>query len=376
MRVKDAVLFATANLMKNPMRTLLTILGLGVGVAAVLTVITLGAAGQVQVENEIAKLGVDKVWVHAEQGSDSTLSNQSAQKITKAVGTQASGTSSRAAAVIFGNAAQIATVTGYDEAYRQVLAPTLQAGRFFTQRELTEGATVALIDETLAEAFRTDMPGARITLGSRMFTVVGVMKPAAVQAGTGMVAIPLKSLQDTYQDVQVTEVTVSIPEGQSADAVAAMAQEALGDGFQTMTLQEEIEAARSVIRIFVLVLASVAVVCMVTGGIGVMNILLVSVRERRGEIGLMKAVGGTSRQIAGLFLLEAVDYAVLGGLLGLLMGVAMIRLFGKMIGLDASLTVSTALPSLAGAAVLGLVFGVVPAIKASAMMPADALRRE
>ena len=218
--------------------------------------------------------------------------------------------------------------------------------------------------------------GRRISLGIRQVTVVGVAAPAAAQASGALVALPMRTLLDTYPDASVSEVTVSVPHGVKADEVAAMALASLGEGFQAATLQTEIDAARSVIRIFVMVLACVAAVCMVTGGIGVINILLVSVRERRREIGLMKAVGGTSGQVASLFLMESVCYALLGGLLGLALGVGMIALFGRIIGLSASLTVAVALPTLLGAGALGVIFGVAPAMKAAGMQPVDALRQE
>ena len=252
----------------------------------------------------------------------------------------------------------------------------LLEGRWFTEREYQQGASVAIINDALASALGGSPVGRRISLGVRQVTVVGVAAPAAAQATGPLVALPLRTLLDTYPDASVSEVTVSVPHGFKADEVAAMALASLGEGFQAATLQTEIDAARSVIRIFVMVLACVAAVCMVTGGIGVINILLVSVRERRREIGLMKAVGGTSGQVAALFLMEAVCYALLGGLLGLMLGMGMIALFGRIIGLSASLTAAVALPTLLGAGALGVVFGVAPAMKAAGMQPVDALRQE
>ena len=130
------------------------------------------------------------------------------------------------------------------------------------------------------------------------------------------------------------------------------------------------------VRIFVMVLLCVALVCMLSGGIGVMNVLLLSVRERKNEIGLIKAIGGTSSQIAVLFLLEAAAYAMLGGVIGLLLGMMMISLFGMFIGLHASTSITTVIPVLAGTAVMGIIFGVIPAVKAASLQPVEALRSE
>lgn len=376
MRALDAAWLSGTNLLKNPMRTLLTILGLSVGVAAVLTVMTLGTAGQMQVEQEIDKLGVDKVWITAAQGSDGALSIRSADRVSDVTGAQTCATTTTACVVTMGDKTVAATLVGYDANAMQVQGVALSAGRCFTQREYKEGTAVALVDETLQQSLSGDVVGRRLMLGSRAVTVVGVVRPVAAQASTGMVVLPLKTLTDTYADATVTQLTLSVPKDHKAEAVAALALDALGDGYQATTLQEEIDAARSVIRIFVMVLASVAAVCMVTGGVGVMNILLVSVRERRREIGLMKAVGGTSGQVAALFLLEAVSYALSGGVLGLILGAGMIALFGELIGLSAHLTAGAAIPTLLAAAVLGVLFGVAPAMKASAMLPVDALRQE
>lgn len=374
MKVQDAMRLSATNLIKNPMRTLLTILGLGVGIAAILTVITLGAAGEVQVEREIDKLGVDKVWLTAENGSN--LTPDSAAAVAAASGAPACAAAYTAGAVMADGEAHVASVTGYDASAEKVLQPVLLEGRWFTEREYQQGASVAIVNDALASALGGSPVGRRISLGVRQVTVVGVAAPAAAQATGALVALPLRTLLDTYPDASVSEVTVSVPHGARADEVAAMALASLGEGFQAATLQTEIDAARSVIRIFVMVLACVAAVCMVTGGIGVINILLVSVRERRREIGLMKAVGGTSGQVAALFLMEAVCYALLGGLLGLALGVGMIALFGRIIGLSASLTVAVALPTLLGAGALGVIFGVAPAMKAAGMQPVDALRQE
>lgn len=143
-----------------------------------------------------------------------------------------------------------------------------------------------------------------------------------------------------------------------------------------MTLENEVDAAKSVVRIFVMVLACVAFVCVATGAIGVMNVLLISVRERRREIGLLKAIGATSRQVALLFLLEAAAYASLGGLLGILLGLGMTALFGALIGLMPQVKLLHMGLLLAGAAALGLSFGVIPAAKAAGLPPAQALRAE
>ena len=176
---------------------------------------------------------------------------------------------------------------------------------------------------------------------------------------------------------EISEITISVNRGQLTGEIAEMASLALGQkDFRADTLEKEINAAREIVRIFVAVLLCISVICIVSGGIGVMNILLVSVRERRREIGLIKSIGGTARQVLCLFLLEASAYSLLGGMLGVLLGYVMILLCGTMIGLDASLQFGSAVLVLLLSALVGISFGTVPALEAAAMQPVDALRGE
>lgn len=281
-------------------------------------------------------------------------------------------------AVKMGEEVSLVQVNGYDGGMAEVHGPELVEGRLFTHSEYA-GAAVVLVDETLAEKLGEPVIGRRIDVGSRKVRIVGIvsgMKVQAMSASNGMVILPLQTFLDTYAAASISEVTVSVPKGMQADEVSTAALAALGDGYQSTSLQAEIDAARSVVRIFVMVLACVAAVCMLTGGIGVMNILLVSVRERRREIGLIKAIGGTSRQVGLLFLMEAVCYALLGGVLGVVLGMGMVRFFGAVIGLNAVLTVYTAVPAVLIAGILGILFGVAPALRAAGMLPVDALKTD
>lgn len=379
MTLRDAAALAVSGLRGSLMRTLLTILGLGVGVGAVLTVMTLGAAGEVRVEEEIARLGVDKVWITAADESHA-LTADCGPCLTRATGAPACAGAYTAGFVTLNGQSAAAQIAGYDEGMQAVHGAHAAQGRLFTARDWAQGSAVCIVDEALAESLGGDVLHRRVSVGGRRFLVVGVVGGMPMQAmavGSGLLVLPLRAYGDTFGE-DVREVTLAVPSGMNAEQLAEDALLALGDteGYRADTLEEEIDAARQVIRIFVMVLACVAAVCMLTGAIGVMNVLLVSVRERRREIGQMKAVGGTRRQVGLVFLLEAMAYALLGGALGLVLGEGMIRLFGAWIGLSAHLTLWTALPVLASALLLGAGFGVVPALRAAAMEPVDALRCE
>lgn len=379
MTLRDAVRLAVSGLRGSVVRTLLTILGLGVGVGAVLTVLTLGSAGEVRVEEEIARLGVDKVWITAADDGH-RLTADCAVCVTDATGVTACAGAYTAGFVTLDGRSAAAQIAGYDAGMQAVHGPSAAQGRLFTAQDHKEKRAVCIVDEALAESLGGDVLGRRVTAGGRRFLVVGVVDGMPMQAmavGSGLLVLPLGAYGDTYGE-NVRELTLSVPIGMDAGGLADAALEALTQdgGFRADTLENEIDAARQVVRIFVTVLACVAAVCMLTGAIGVMNVLLVSVRERRREIGLIKAVGGTSGQVGLLFLLEAAAYAALGGVLGLALGAGMIRICGGWIGLEARLTLRTALPVLLAASLLGAAFGVAPALRAAAMEPVEALRCE
>lgn len=375
----DALHLAFSALRGGIFRTLLTILGLGVGVGAVLAVLTLGDAGEERVETEIARLGVDKVWIRAKD-SDHQLQAADAVELSDATEAPACAGAYTVAAVQIGGDASLTQIAGFDASMASVHAPKLMDGRLLTAVEYARGSAVCLVDKAMAERISGEVLGKRITIGNRRFRIVGIIKGMTMQAmtaGSGLVILPLNSFLDTLGG-QIAEITLSVQRGQNAENVAQQALASLsGDGgFRADTLENEIDAAREVVRIFVMVLVCVAIVCMLTGSIGVMNVLLVSVRERRREIGLLKAIGGTSAQVGLLFLLEAAVYAILGGLLGVALGSVMITVFAAWIGLEASLKIADTIPVLFGAALLGCLCGVLPALKAAALEPVDALRCE
>lgn len=379
MTLRDAAGLALSGLRGSAVRTLLTILGLGVGVGAVLTVMALGTAGEARVEDEIGRLGVNKIWITAADDGHA-LTETAAGCVRAAVGIPACSGASTLGFVSLDGINAASQIAGYDEGMAAVHGAQIVSGRGFIRRDHEERRAVCIVDEALAESLGGDVLHRRVSVGGRRLLVVGIVNGMPMQAmavGSGLLVMPLTAYGDTYGE-GIREMTLAVPRGADAGEISERALAALSDdgGFRADTLENEIDAARQVVRIFVMVLACVAAVCMMTGAIGVMNVLLVSVRERRREIGLIKAVGGTAAQVGLIFLLEAMAYAVLGGLLGLVLGAGMIFLFGAMIGLEAALSLKTALPVLAAAALMGAAFGVAPALRAAGMQPVDALRCE
>ncbi|MBQ8536904.1 MAG: ABC transporter permease [Clostridia bacterium] len=382
MRIKDALSLSWQNIFQTPMRSILTILGLSIGIGAILTVLSLGSAGQAQVETEIMRLGVDKVWITAAYQSPRALSPSDARIIRHATGVNASGRSYTMLPVAVGNVTAYAQITGCDEQMDQVNQVTLLAGRFLSPWDHQGQQAAVVMDQSLCQALvgePQEALGIRLNLAGRLYQVVGVIADQSVQtfgASQGAAYIPFSCFEQSFSSA-VDEITLSVPQGQAAQELADLAVASLNSQglYEAVTLQQEIDAARSVIRIFVMVLACVAAICMLVGGIGVMNILLVSVRERRREIGVIKALGGTKGQVCLLFLLEAVTYALMGGLAGIGCGVLLIHITSHWIGLSAAMDPSLILPAMGCAGLIGVFFGVFPAFRAASLVPVEALRQ-
>ena len=379
MTLADAIRMSASNLRGRLMRTLLTILGLGVGVAAVLTVITLGSAGELRVEQEIVKLGVNKIWVRP-AGDEKGISLSSAEQLRRETGAPVCAGAYTAAVLNDQGCTRTVQVAGYDIGCNEVHKIQIVAGRLLHPVDHERAHAVCVVDEGLAEQLGGNPLGRYISLGARSFLVVGVVKrmPAQMMSGiNGFVILPMSAFMDTFAG-NVAELTISVPMHLRPQMLAEQIEQHLSEDetYRIDTLEKEINAAREIVRIFVMVLLCVACVCVLTGGIGVMNVLMICVRERRREIGLMKALGASASDIASIFLLEALIYAVLGGMLGLVLGYLMIVVFGYWIGLEAVFTAAVWVPVLLGSSLLGVMFGVLPSLKAASLEPVIALGSE
>ncbi len=365
------------NVFAAPLRSSLTVLGFSIGVAAILAVITLGDAGRVQVEQEMLRLGIDKGWVTASAGTPMPVA------VTEWLEDQ-TGIIARETIYL---PVQITGPTGYDAQTtaigyeRESLNELkLKEGRKPAVYEWQKNTPVVLLGESLAERLGAEC-GTLVMIAGKGYEVCGKLSPADGVTGTALeetAVLPVDALC-TMTDGVIHEIQIGPSEAYSLTTAKKLVLNALqGQGYQVeaVTMEVQKEAATSVIDTFVNVLGWVALVCILAGGIGIMNILLVSIRERRREIGVMKSMGATPVQICGLFLLEALIYAAVGGILGILMGIGLVQAAGRSIDLPASAALSTCITVFAGAIGAGTAFGVLPALRASLLTCVDALRQE
>lgn len=386
MRGRDILGLSLKSIFQTPVRSVLTVLGLSIGIGAIVAITAIGDAGQREVETELGRIGVGRAWVHASVQEGVSLRRQDAGLIERGIeDVLVSASAARTAYATRADETAVVNLTGCDAQMGDIEKVKMQSGRFLLSRDIENTRPVAVIDAAAQASLfgNGNAVGQTIDLSGRRFSVVGVIAPATTErviaTGTGKVYIPI-TVYETLFGGGVDELVLCVDASRDVGAVAKSAEKILlrryGEGYEAITLEEEMAAARRILQIFLLVMSCVALICMLVGGIGVMNIMLVCVRERKREIGLMKALGATGWTILMQFLLEAVSYAMLGGMLGMAAGSALIVGASRLIGISIEASLRTLGAAVGFSGTIGLFFGVYPAVRASRMMPVDALRSD
>ncbi|MGH8178077.1 MAG: ABC transporter permease [Steroidobacter sp.] len=400
----NAILLALREIRRNVLRSSLTILGIVIGVAAVITMVTIGEGATAQVQADIQKLGTNLLQVFRGQGFGGPGGARSASAPftlddVRAIENEITGVRAVApsantmAQAIYGNANWSTQVTGTSDKFIDVRDWPLALGRNFSESELRAGAAVCLLGETVRqELFGGQDPiGASIRLQKLSCQVIGVLT-AKGQSGFGqnqddLVVVPLRTLQRRMAgNSDVGAILVSARDGVSTEKVQADIERLLrerrkirngaDDDFNVRDLKEITNAFTSSTRVLTALLGAVAAVSLVVGGVGIMNIMLVSVTERTREIGTRLAVGAMARDVLLQFLVEAVTLAAFGGVIGILLGLGAAALATSAFKVPFVLNPGIVVLSFVFSAAVGIVFGYFPARRAAQLDPIEALRHE
>ena len=395
MRVAEAFRVALTALRANRLRSLLTMLGVVIGVAAVVVLVAIGTGAKQEVEEQVNGLGANLVIVvpgRLELGSAPTRSRlqlDDAERLGRALGqpgriaaTLASGETVRA-----GSRSAFATVNGTNPAVPEVFVRPIARGSYLRDSDVDTRRRVAVVGSSLARTLfdGADPMGRTVAVAGVRFRVIGVFAQVGSTLGASRddeVHIPITAAQRLFGDTRVDAFALKAP---SSDEVEQTRQTALSvlqerypdEEFSAVTQEQILGTVGRILGLLTTVLAAIAAISLLVGGVGVSNIMLVSVRERTREIGLRKAVGARTRDITLQFLLEAVLLTTVGGVIGILLGV------GGALGLAAVVDQLPAVvtwwsPALAFtvSAAVGIFFGVVPARRAGRLDPVVALRTE
>lgn len=389
------------------MRSILTMLGIIIGVSSVILTVGLGQGAQDEVTSQIDALGSNLLVVSPGSttsssgvrggfGSASTLTLADAQAIDDAdvvpdVERVAPATST-STSLVNGTTNWTSTLVGSTTDWLPVRSRKLSSGRFFTAAEVESHAPVVVLGpDTAGELFTGTAVGQTLTVGGTSLTVIGVLEPSGSSSSESSeddtAVVPLGTATD-LTGAASTSISSIYVEGSSEDTLGAAYQEinalllnlhgvATSDADFTITSQQAlIETANSTNKTLTVLLGGVAAISLLVGGIGVMNIMLVSVTERIREIGLRKALGATPRSIRRQFLVEASMLGFAGGLVGVVLSVIGAQVLPPLIDQPVSVSVLATLAALGTSLALGIGFGVYPASRAARLTPIQALRSE
>lgn len=387
----------------NPLRSLLTALGVIIGVGAVIAMVAIGQGARRAVTDQVQALGSNLLTVFAGQvqlarivrgDAVQTLTIEDAEEISKTVPgvTGISAEYSRQAQVVFRAENVISQISGVTPQFQEVRNFRPARGEFFTEQEMRSRAKVAVVGKTVADRLfpDTDPIGQRIKIRGITFTVIGIMEEKGATSFNDrddVVFVPLTTAQRRL--FGVTHVRTIHVQVASAEEMPA-AQEALTEVLRTrhrLALHQEndftvrsqadiLQTFTSVSQTMTVLLGGIAAVSLIVGGIGIMNIMLVSVTERTREIGIRMAVGARRRDIMLQFLVESVALSVGGGLIGIGVGVLGSQLITRFAGWATMLSLQAVLLAFAFAVAVGVFFGLYPAQRAARLDPIVALRHE
>ena len=389
---------------RNKMRTILTMLGMIVGVGAVITMVALGKGAQTAIEDQVKAAGTNMININAGnfssggvrggQGMSTRLTPEDADSLRNVPGVQyvAAGVSSRSQ-VIAGNQNWSTQVQGTDVDLPLIRSWPTKYGSFFTAQDVASATKVAVLGTVVADTLYgpdVDPTGQIIRIRNQPFRIIGVMaskgQSAMGQDQDDTIFAPYTTVQKKLQGIQhINNITVSASSSNTAPVAEAIRQQLrvrhklVGedpDDFMVRTLEEMANVRTETTKTMTTFLAAIAGVSLLVGGIGIMNIMLVSVTERTREIGLRMAIGARGRDVLLQFLVEAIVLSLFGGLIGIALG------FGLSAAAEKFLAWPTAIPpnaigmAFGFAAATGVFFGFYPARKAASLDPIEALRFE
>jgi putative ABC transport system permease protein len=396
MNVLELFRLALSRLQTQRMRAALTMLGVIIGVASVVALVGVGQGTTSNITNQLASLGTNLLTINpTEQNADgsTSLTVDDADAIAELIGVAAVAPEvSTSQTVTAGEESSETTIVGTTAAYPSVRAYSIWQGSGLTDVSVDRGLRVAVLGKSTADDLDLDEAdlGTAISIGGIDFTVIGILQPkggSGFQDPDDQILVPVGTVQKYFVGGDsLRSIGVSVAPGADMATVKAQISALLRqrhdlaspdeDDFAIFDQTQLLAAATSISGTLTLLLGGIASISLVVGGIGIMNIMLVSVRERTREIGIRKAIGAKARDILAQFLVEALTLSLLGGLMGVAVGLGVSALIARLAGWAFAFNPTTLLAAVLSSLLVGVVFGVWPARQAARLDPINALRYE
>ena len=401
---KESFLMAWASLIANKMRSILTMLGIIIGVAAVIALVSIGNGVKQDIQNSISSLGSNLLMVmpgaprtpgvRPSAGSMKSLKVSDYEAISKLDGVKAASPITNGSyVVIYQNKNWTTSVSGVSYNYLDVNNWSMKSGRFLSEKNVQNRERVAVVGKTVVKnLFGDEDPvGAEIRVKNIPFRIIGVLNSKGSGAmgndQDDMVIIPYTTAMERVEGVDYLRMIYVVGKDENGiDRLQSDIENLLRvrhgikdtnlDDFNIQNMNSIMETMEETTGTLTLFLGAVAAISLVVGGIGIMNIMLVSVTERTREIGVRKALGATYSVIVTQFLIEAVVISLMGGIIGIILGIGSSKLIGMASGMSTVISVPTIVMSFAFSMAIGLIFGIYPARKAAKLNPIDALHYE
>ena len=401
---KESFLMAWASLIANKMRSILTMLGIIIGVAAVIALVSIGNGVKQDIQNSISSLGSNLLMVmpgaprtpgvRPSAGSMKSLKVSDYEAISKLDGVKAASPMTNGSyVVIYQNKNWTTSVSGVSYNYLDVNNWSMKSGRFLSEKNVQNRERVAVVGKTVVKnLFGDEDPvGDEIRVKNIPFRIIGVLNSKGSGAmgndQDDMVIIPYTTAMERVEGVDYLRMIYVVGKDENGiDRLQSDIENLLRvrhgikdtnlDDFNIQNMNSIMETMEETTGTLTLFLGAVAAISLVVGGIGIMNIMLVSVTERTREIGVRKALGATYSVIVTQFLIEAVVISLMGGIIGIILGIGSSKLIGMASGMSTVISVPTIVMSFAFSMAIGLIFGIYPARKAAKLNPIDALHYE